>query len=194
MGNLPIKKLLKIDSILFLVVKMKFIFISSLVFFLCTSFYFTPAHVKAAHRLMNSFDKKMKTQGFRLSASGGAMMNDIQKIDLDYEICRYLDVSEARLLFVKHAEALLSQINNDSNIRPYLHNYPFTSKNIFLTFSFCKTNGDLVDPPYIAYVAMQTSKNKVRYLVNDEEKNKLKRVYEEPYDEALRIYKESLKN
>lgn len=135
----------------------------------------------------------MKKEGFNLSSSGGAMMGDIQQITLDYEICLNLNVEEARILFIKHAEALLFQINNDLEIRRYLHNYPFTSRNIFFKLTFSTANGAFVDPPYIAFVTLDTKRNFVRYLVHDIKNDSLKTVYEEPYDDALRIYHETLK-
>lgn len=149
-------------------------------------------HINAAHKVMNSFNKKMKKDKLHLFSSGGAMMDDIQQITLGYEAYKNLNVSDARILFIKKIEALLSEINSDLEIRPYLHDYPFTSRNIFFKISFCKDNGEFVDPPYIAYVSLINIKNRVYYSVYDQRTDMLKTVYEESYEEALKIYHETL--
>ena len=156
-------------------------------FILCS--FFNPPHVRAAYNVMESFTKKMKKEGFRSVGSGGAMMDDVQQISLDYEIYQKLDVCQARMLFLKEAEALLHDINCNLKIRPYLHDYPSTCKNIFLTISFVAPNQMFVEPPYIAYVGLH--KDKVVYSTFDKDAGKLVNIYEEPYEQALKIYKDT---
>lgn len=151
-----------------------------------------PIHVKEAHKLMNAFTNKANEENLFLVGSGGAMMDDIQEIILQYGSNQKLTVDQARMLFVKKAESLLTMINDSQKIRPFLHNYPFTSQNIFFSISFYDADNGLIDPPYIAYVSMDTRRNRIRYLVNDEANDDLKLVYDEPYEEALRIYNEAL--
>jgi hypothetical protein len=170
---------------------MKFPFSLLVVAALFVSCYPTPIHVKAAHKVMNAYNKKMENEGFTLSGSGGAMMDDVKQITLHYDIGLKLTLEEARILFVKEAEDLLCSINQNLEIRPYLHIYPFNSQNIYLTLSFCKPSGDFVDPPFIAYVAMDVERNQVCYLIIHERSNALTLVHAEPYEEALRIYTET---
>lgn len=173
---------------------MKYFYIYLPILLLFTSCVLDPPHVKAAHKIMNSFTKKMKKEGLSLFASGGSMMGDIQVISLDYETCKSVNIEQARMLFIKEAEALLYQINSDHEIHPYLHDYPFTSRNIFLTIAFCKTDGNFADPPNIAYVMLRTHKDLVCYSIYDEQTERLETVYEEPYEEALKIYNETIRS
>lgn len=165
---------------------MKYIYLLLILFF-CTGCS-CPVHVAAAHRVMNSFTKKMEREGFHLCSSGGAMMDDIKQITLDYEICQNVNVDEARIIFIKYAESLLEQVNSDIKIRPYLHNYPFTSENILFGISFCKPDGNFADPPYIADVLLQNKNNRVFYSVHNKQTELLDDVYSESYEEALNIY------
>lgn len=152
----------------------------------------TLPHVRAAHKVMDSFTKKMKKEGLYLQGSGGAMMRDIQYITLGYEIVQKMTVEEARMLFISKAEALLDQINSDENIRPYLHDYPFTSKNIFFKITFCKPNGEFVDPPYPTYVVLFNHKDQIVYNIYDHQTERLETLYEESYQDALKIYHENM--
>lgn len=151
-----------------------------------------PPHVKAAHQVMNTFTKKMKTEGLSLRGSGGAMMGDIQQISLGFGIVENRSVDEVRLLFIRETETLLDQVNINANIRPYLHDYPFTSKNIFFKITFCKPDGYFVDPPYIAYVSLMNNRDRIFYSTYNKDKNTLENCFDESYEEALNIYKETL--
>ncbi len=56
-------------------------------------------------------------------------------------------LQESRAVIVDCIEELLSQINNDVDLRPYLKVYPFTPKNISLFIISYDENGfDIVDP------------------------------------------------
>lgn len=171
---------------------MKYLYFMLLVLFLCSACVLDPPHVKAAQKIMNSFTKKMKKEGLILVGSGGSMMGDIQEINLDYETCQNVNVEQARMIFIKKTESLMYQINSDPEIRPYLHDYPFTSRNIFLEITFCKTDRDFVKPPNIAYVVLRTHKDLVSYSIYDDQTERLATVYEEPYEEALKIYNETI--
>lgn len=150
-----------------------------------------PPHIRAAHQIMSSYSTKMESEGFSLVGSGGAMMVDIQEITLDFEICENREISEVRLLFIQKAEELIYQVNSNQNIQQYLHDKPFTSKNISLGISFCKLDGKFVHAPYIAYVFLIPEKNRIFYSIYDEGNDRLKTIYDESYEEALTIYNAS---
>lgn len=151
----------------------------------------TPIHIQKAHDVMYSYSSKMRKLGFSPELSGGAMIDDIQKINLGYITNKNLNLEQARLTYIERAEDLLAQVNSNEEIRPYLRNYPFQSKNIFLSIVFEKPNGDYVDPPNIAYI-FNTTKGNVIYYIYDMQKEQIECIYEESYDEALRIYRETV--
>ncbi len=153
-----------------------------------------PRHVEEAHRVINSFEEKMKKENLFMEGSGGSMMGDIQVIHLGFASYQSLNVNETRMLLVKGVETLLNQINTNQEIRPFLHDFPFTSNNIIFTITFHnKDSGDCVDPPYVAHVLLVDTKNKIIYFINDKETDRYQKIYEEPYGEALRIYNETLR-
>jgi len=121
------------------------------------------------------------------------MMDDIKNITLDYEICKNVDIDEARLLLVKYAEELLLSINLNEKARPYLHDYPFTYKNIKFSLTFVQPDMSFTQKPNITYVTINTSRDhRVDYCTFDQNARKLRTAYKEPYPEALRIYQETL--
>ncbi len=152
----------------------------------------SPVHVDKAESHMISFSAKMEREGFQLTGSGGAMMDDIKGINLSYQTSQNLNVDEVRILLVQRIEAFLYQINKDCEIRPYLHDYPFSSRNVYFTITFSKKNGDYVDPPFVAYVALMNKRNIIAYYTFDKEKDALEDFHIESYDDALKIYNETL--
>lgn len=156
----------------------------------CTS----PPHIIEADRIMDAFTEKMGKEGYQLFMSGGAMMDDIQKINLGYKIDKPLTIEDARFIIVNKTELLLNMVNNDSRIRPYLHTYPFTSKNIHFGIISVKEDGEFVDPPLIASAQTITNKDIISYCVNDADAGRLNNVHKESYQEALQIYKETYCN
>ena len=114
------------------------------------------------------------------------MPDDIRILDIDFDSNRYVDISQARELMVSCSQEFLDQINSDEQIRPYLHNYPFTANNIHLGMSFVEKNSSkFIKPPYIAYVTL--IKGIIYYTCDYNPLGALTDLYEEPYEEAVKI-------
>jgi len=120
-----------------------------------------------------------------LIGTGGQMMDDIQMMAMSFEVCRPIDVSKARQLLISVIQKYLSKINNDEKIRPYLHQYPFTDKNIEIDFWIRNPDRSRVALNKIYYVS--AIDGILRYYVDDPEKFSRKLVNEETYEEALQI-------
>jgi hypothetical protein len=135
-----------------------------------------------ARDIMNSYSIHLyKLRGLELAGSGGSMPADIKKITLQFDSPLELDLVCARRLFIESAEGLLYIVNRDKKIRPYLHDYPFTCRNIGFGIGFMH-KGKWAKNNKIAYVSIVNSI--VFYSIYTE---KLEDLYEEPYEEALRI-------
>jgi len=76
----------------------------------------------------------------------------------------------------------------NTSIRPYLHDYPFTWRNIELKISFYDQNGRSI-PGKLAYIT--TVNGIVYYLSYDKITEGLVDMHEEPYEEALRLVTDS---
>lgn len=53
-----------------------------------------------------------------------------------------MNLEEARRLYVEVVEDFLNRINNNKEIRSYLHDYPFTIKNLDLMIHFSEDTND----------------------------------------------------
>jgi hypothetical protein len=89
----------------------------------------------------------------------------------------------ARELLVNVVEEYLSEINADERIRPYLHNYPFTDKNLEIEIVFRNPDGSKVASGKINVAS--ADEGKIFYYVDYPEKHTLKILYEETYEQAI---------
>lgn len=166
-----------------------FLIITILFFSSCSN----PGHIREADRITNLFNKKMKVESLVLAGSGGALMDNIKEISLDFKKVQCVDIEQSRLIYVKNVQALLHLINSDEKVRPYLNNYPFTIENVDFTIIFCGLDDFFALPPYIAHVSSYGKNGIIHYSEYNAEKDNLKTVYEESYEEALNIVNSTLK-
>ncbi len=98
----------------------------------CSSLgYQSPRYVKLADAITANTAKKLEEQKkLYLIGTGGGMMHDIQAMHMSFQFFHEVDLEEARELIVYALREYLSDINNNEEVRPYLHNYPFTAKNV----------------------------------------------------------------
>jgi hypothetical protein len=102
-------------------------------FFGCSSFsYQSPVdYEKIADAITANTAKKLEEQKkLYLIGTGGGMMHDIQAMHMSFQFFHEVDLQEGRELIVYAVREYLSDINNNEEVRPYLHNYPFTAKNV----------------------------------------------------------------
>jgi hypothetical protein len=114
--------------------------------------------------------------------SGGGMMEDVKKINLHFWSKGNCSLNEARILFVGKAELLLSMVNCDEKLRPYLHTFPFTTENIEFSITFyelfpSQRSNDI----YMVFL----SRGKIVYTKYDFKKNEHVTFFNESYSEAL---------
>jgi hypothetical protein len=105
-----------------------------------------------AHAQFSRYSKKAyKEKGLVLEGCGGSMMTDIKELMLSFASPEHLTLDQTRRLVVQTLDEFLNQVNADEKIRPRLHNYPFTPKNIALSIGF-RDQGKRPPREYIAYV------------------------------------------
>ncbi len=147
----------------------------------------SPKYDKLAHRLMFDYAKTLRVdKGFALSAFGGSMRHDIEKISLNFISFDHLDVEGARKQYVEVVEGLLRRVNADEKIRPYLHNYPFTAENVKIMIGFEDKKRQIRADGCVAHMFV-TRRNIISYLAYDQEKQDYYDLHEETYEEALKI-------
>ena len=104
-------------------------------------------------------------------------------------------IEEARELLVYATESYLSDINNDEEVRPYLHNYPFTYKNIRIAIHFYKKDGNDVSSEVLSIAV--ANKGRVDYYMDDPKDPKryaLKEMLEETFEDSQRLCKQAKDN
>lgn len=142
---------------------------------------------RMAHAIMNTYSEHLKkTKNFRLAGSGGSMAAELKVLNLMYFCNKELDLSQARRLYVEVVEGLLKVVNNTKEIRPYLHDYPFTSKNVKIQLGFFGNDGKGVKNKKIACIIL-TKKGNIDYAICKGNTEDWEDFYHEPYEEALRI-------
>ena len=98
----------------------------------CSSFgYQSPRYVKLAHEITEKTAKELKEQkNLYLIGTGGQMMDDIQMMAMSFDYYQEVNLKTARELTIHAINEYLSAINNNKEVKPYLHEYPFTAKNV----------------------------------------------------------------
>ena len=125
-----------------------------------------------------------KEKGLWAIGTPGQMYNDIEEIGLEFEYFHLVNLEEARELLVYAIQVFLNNINSNKEVRPFLHNYPFTTKNIEIRIWISQKSGE--DPPLgnIEFIALR--QNKLTYqLTRTIKPGPWPILYEETYEEAL---------
>ena len=167
-------------------------------------------YVEETHKITNNFINEMRRE-FNLFCigTGGNLNKGVQEVDVSFIIYRKLNIEQARELEVKATERLLELFNTETKIRPYLAEYPFTVNRATVSIG-TQTTADRW-PTDGSVVHVFTAKNKIFYSAAElytytttpfidsetgipadfvpEEvvKTRLVDLYEEPYEEALKI-------
>jgi hypothetical protein len=147
-----------------------------------------PLYCKLSDKIYFSYNKEIcNKNGLHLVGKGGAMMDDVQQVNAHYVSYDRLTVEEARRLYVDVAEGYLSRYNQNEEIRPYLHNYPFTINNFKIMIGFENENHQHMDKGFVAVVSNIESKGIIYYSSYNHETKAFIDLHEEPYETAREI-------
>ncbi len=84
-----------------------------------------------AREIRGNVGKKLsKKHRMNLIGVGGGMMGSVYMIGLSFQVRHPLEQNEVRYLIVDCAEELINAVNANEEIRPYLRDYTFTTKNV----------------------------------------------------------------
>lgn len=143
-------------------------------------------HCLVADKVAMNFVKEVeKTDGLVVTGSGGAMMGDIQEIFLSFETDRCLDKAEMRSFLTQKSERFIELINENEEIRPYLHDYPCTEKNIELWVIFHKNGKKNLKYPHVR--SAQLIRGKIYYSEFADEEDWFITESAEKYEDAFKI-------
>ena len=124
------------------------------------------------------------TNGLTLTGIGGGIRDEkIAIFGVGYEICKDVQINEARKNIVNLIEFYLHKINSDPELEGLLLNNPFNPKNLELGIRYVEPNGK-----YSSAIAHSfTKEGKVFYSNYDPINDRLERIHQETYEEALAI-------
>lgn len=147
------------------------------------------SHSDLADEQMSCYAKKAyQEKGIVLEGSGGEMMNDIKVFTLSFNCFEHLTLAQTRVLMVQVIDEFLQQVNADEKIRPYLHDYPLTVKNVSLMIGFINHQNKRPPKEYIALA--YTHKDIIYYSHWDStqlESSKFCDDYQESFSDAVKI-------
>jgi hypothetical protein len=156
----------------------------------------------------NTVKRLSKSGDFTCVGSGGSIPGVIRKLHLAFQHEPVASVSEARRLFVYLTEEYYKDINASKEIRPYLTTYPFPRERVDIMLIFYEkatANLTSVDESDMKSAVEKTRSENKPLLISSvsafmgkiEYRNRdgccFTTVYEEPYEEALRIVEEEKK-
>ncbi len=104
--------------------------------------------------------------------------------------CTDIDLGRKRI--VRLIEKLLAEINNDQKIRPFLRTFPFKVESLEMAISFRERDGELLERPYLAEILL--CEGVIYYQIWLNNADTYNTVYNEPYEDALKIYLEEINN
>lgn len=144
------------------------------------------------NEIIRTFAKEMK-KDFNLLCigEGGSMPYDVESIEVSFFAYRKATIEEARELIIKANQRLIEIINEHKKIRPFLREYPFTSKRAMLSISFKKKNNMRYTDGSVtlAFHVYNRAKDRniIHYFKADPKTEDLVDLLVEQYDEALKL-------
>ena len=143
-------------------------------------------YVNYAKEIMNPFiavcEKNYKLECI---GTGGRFAYNVAGININFVAHRKGTIDEARTLEVKIIETLLSRINSDQQIKPFLSEHPFKANNLDISISYQKKDDSNYTDGSVALAFF--AKNNLIYCAEDPKTGKLIDLLKEPYDEAVKI-------
>lgn len=153
-------------------------------------------HVKVINKLMGQTTREISKDHPNITTVGygGRMMGDIQTVYLHFYCLANVDINEARKIYIECVERIKEAINNNMEIKPYLHTYPFTIEETDITINFIDASGSFISQKdSIALVSF--AKSQIYYCFYDTTLpfgGDFVDAHRESYEEALRIYQSEL--
>lgn len=88
-------------------------------------------YIKESTRIENQLVKEICAEyNLRVFCLGGGYMDEHDYLHFSFQYPKPLTISAAEDMVVQITEKVLARINEEQPLRPYLHNYPFTVKDV----------------------------------------------------------------
>jgi hypothetical protein len=138
------------------------------------------------HQILMETSEQLKNEmNLEFLGFGTGFDEGLEMLSLSFSTDDSYDILLGRKLIVFCGEIFLKNINSNEKFKPYLKNFPFTSKNIEIFISVGNKNRKNKYNEY-NLKALDLHKNFIKYEIYDENEN-LKTIHKETYEEALKI-------
>ncbi len=158
---------------------------------------YEPDKNELANIALRKAAKNLKQKAnLRLSGDGGQMMDQIKMLALSFHYYELIDIEKGRELLISSVNELVTTVNEDLRIRPYLANYPFDYRNVEIRIFLYNPDGSFVSKGNLSVI--KADRGEFTYAIDDPKDEfafKIK-ILKETYEEALAKQQEStvLKN
>jgi hypothetical protein len=152
---------------------------------------FAPSNLSKSElvdKLLKETGNNLKSEkNLQLIGTGSRMMNEIKMLGLSFRMNKPVTIQEARNLLIYSVDTLVSKINHDEKLRPYLIKQPFTAENVQIRI-FIDNGSDsyLNSEPLYLISALEGELNYQTRGPN----GRLKEVLEESYSDAKMLSSE----
>lgn len=117
----------------------KMIFILACIFSMCVK---PPEHVAVSDKSVEHFAEGIKSDKLEVLAIGGFYENKkVENLYLDLEYKGVMSAKRARGHLIKYVRGMLSHINSDEDLSPFLIKEKFTSNDISLSLAYTSEEG-----------------------------------------------------
>lgn len=114
----------------------------------------------------------------------GQMLREIQVLGLSFYYYQPVDIIGGRKLLIKSIEAVICEVNNETQIHPFLAQNPFTPNNVEIRIYLWNHDGTTVSSGSLCTLVAE--EGKLNYKIKNPENNfDLITVHQETYEEAL---------
>jgi hypothetical protein len=149
-----------------------------------------PNYVHYADAISSRIIKQIEKEfDVHCDATGGSMPHDVASIYLSFATQRRVSLEEARIMHVRCTEMLKEAVNADERVRPFLAEYPFPPSRSEISLSFSGPVGSWNHDGTINHIF--GARGKIFYFISDPIDVKIDSFHEEPYEDALKIVKQS---
>lgn len=107
----------------------------------------------------------------------------IKRMEIAFFDYQNIDIQQARILLVQGAQSFLEKINSSPKVQSHLSPKLFTYKEIDFHLSFFLPQGEFVHDDHIATVFLINGRSSYHVFKG----SRLQKIYDEPYEETLRI-------
>ncbi len=133
-------------------------------------------------------DEVKRDLGYPCEMTGGSMPRDIENITVGFAVYEKASVDRAREIEVEITERFLRIINSHKKIRPFLREYPFTSKGADIELNFYdRRKRDVQSGDCVSFVFR--AHDKIFYISSEPRTYDLEEIASESYEEARKKVK-----